>query len=108
MDHRIIQSVQLGLGLEIFKTSMCNRHLKLIFIQFFMVTGGLVSGVTILDSTEIYSGSVWKTLPGKLPTPLVGLTVATVNNRVLSFGKHYMLHLYVNFTQEEIDVDIYK
>ena len=58
-----------------------------------MVTGGLVSGVTILDSTEILStvqqssnANVWKTLSGKLPTPLVGMTVATINNRVLSFG----------------------
>ncbi len=68
-----------------------------------MVTGGLISGVDILDSTEILSSiqqssedtksNLWKTLSGKLPIPLVGLRVATINNRVLSFGIENFLSL---------------
>ena len=68
-----------------------------------MVTGGLISGVDILDSTEIFSSLqessedtnsiLWKTLSGKLPIPLVGLRVATINNRVLSFGIENFLSL---------------
>ena len=68
-----------------------------------MVTGGLISGVDILDSTEILSSmqqssedansNLWKTLSGKLPIPLVDLKVATINNRVLIFGIEHFLSL---------------
>ncbi len=49
-----------------------------------MVTGGF-SG-SYLDSTEIFSDSVWRTVAGKLPEPIYGLRAATINTRVLSFG----------------------
>ena len=55
--------------------------------QFLMVTGGLVWGTKSLDSTEIFSDNVWKTVIAKLPISIHNLSVATVNNRVLAFGK---------------------
>ena len=51
-----------------------------------MVTGGYDRS-TRLDSTEIFSESVWRTVAGKLPDPMRFLRVATINNRVLSFGR---------------------
>ena len=54
--------------------------------QFLMVTGGW-DGSTRLDSTEIFSDSVWRTVAGKLPEAMVYLFVATITNRVLLFGK---------------------
>merc|ERR1712110_1111254 len=53
--------------------------------KFLMVTGGW-TGSTRLDSTEIFSDSVWRTVAGKLPDPMSHMSVATINTRVLSFG----------------------
>ena len=50
-----------------------------------MVTGGY-DGSRHLDSTEIFSDNVWRTVTAKLPAPMGSLTVATINNRVLAFG----------------------
>ena len=50
-----------------------------------MVTGGW-AGSTRLDSTEIFSDSVWRTVAGKLPYPMNYMSVTTINNRVLLFG----------------------
>ena len=49
-----------------------------------MVTGGY--GSTRLDSTEVFSDSSWRTVTGKLPDPMIGIRVTTVNNGVLLFG----------------------
>ena len=49
-----------------------------------MVTGGWIGGY--LDSTEIFSDNVWKTVTSKLPAPMYNLGVATIKNRVLAFG----------------------
>ena len=49
-----------------------------------MVTGGWNG--TRLDSTEIFSDSVWRTVAGKLPDSMADLRVATLNNMVLLFG----------------------
>ena len=54
--------------------------------QFLMVTGG-VGESSFLDSTEIFSDNVWRTVAAKLPDKTYGLRVATINNRVLAFGK---------------------
>ena len=52
-----------------------------------MVTGGH-SGSVKLDSTEIFIDSVWRIVAAaKLPTPMTGHRIATLNNRVLLFGK---------------------
>ena len=51
-----------------------------------MVTGGYGGG--FLDSTEIFSDNVWKTVTSKLPAPISNLRVATVFNRVLAFGNN--------------------
>ena len=50
-----------------------------------MVTGGY-DGSSRLDSTEIFSDNVWRTIPAKLSAPMFGLGVVTINNRVLAFG----------------------
>lgn len=55
-----------------------------------MVTGGS-TGTSVLDSTEIFSDKVWKTVNAKLPFPVDGLQLATINNRVLSFGNSFYL-----------------
>ena len=52
--------------------------------QVFLVTGGF--SYSHLDSTEIFSQNVWRTVAAKLPFPMFGLRVATINNRVLCFG----------------------
>jgi len=59
--------------------------------KFLMVTGGAPAKSNsrprnYLDSTEIFSDNVWRTVAAKLPTKLLGPRVATINNRVLLFG----------------------
>ena len=59
-----------------------------------MVTGGWYNGngglnTPDLDSTEVFSDNVWRTLSTKLPFPMGIMKVATVNNRVLFFGKSF-------------------
>ena len=53
-----------------------------------MVTGGQKEDGSryYLDSTEIFSDNVWKTVSGKLPVPMYDLRAATISNRVLIFG----------------------
>ena len=60
-----------------------------------MVTGGLryLDGVGVgagvrkyLDSTEIYDDNDWKTVTGKLPSPMYHLRATTFENRVYIFG----------------------
>ena len=58
--------------------------------QLFMVTGGY-TGSSSLDGTEIFNDNVWRTVEAaKLPAPIYGLRVATLNNRVLSFGNSFL------------------
>ena len=54
--------------------------------QFLLVTGGYDYGSGYLDSTEIFSDNVWKTLTAKLPAPMGSMRTASINNRVLAFG----------------------
>jgi len=55
--------------------------------KFIMVIGGYAeSWKNPLDSTEIFTDNVWRTVAAKLPAPMWRLRVATINNRVLSFG----------------------
>ena len=62
--------------------------------KFFMVTGGTGAiGSSDLDSTEIFSDNVWKTVDGKLPVPMYDLRAATISNRVLIFGNHFVILL---------------
>ena len=64
------------------------RYIK----KFILVIGGYsessteFSATKILDSTEILSASGWTTVTAKLPSPMYGLRISTINNRVLSFG----------------------
>ena len=52
-----------------------------------MVTGGYSeSSRSYLDSTEIFSDNVWRTVDAKLSAPKTGLRIATINKRVLAFG----------------------
>ena len=56
-----------------------------------MVTGGFDDGNNELDSTELLRpGSEWQVITSasaKLPRPMEGVTVLTVDNRVLLFGE---------------------
>ena len=50
--------------------------------QFLMVTGGHRE----IDSTEIFSDNIWRTVAARLPAPMSEFRVATINNRLLAFG----------------------
>ena len=41
-----------------------------------------------LDSTEIFTGTEWTTVGGKLPRAMYYMQVATINSRILAFGKY--------------------
>ena len=51
-----------------------------------MVTGGNDGPNNYLDSTEIFSDNVWRTVAARLPVAMNSPRVATINNRVLAFG----------------------
>ena len=62
-----------------------------------MVTGGLDG--SRLDSTEILRpGSDWQEITAKLPRPMFAVRMATVDNRVLLFGKTYYCCVVVSLT----------
>ena len=60
----------------------------IILPQVFLVTGGY-NGDNRLDSTEVLRpGSEWQEITSaRLPRPLFGVRVITVDNRVLLFGE---------------------
>ena len=62
--------------------------------QILLVTGGKI-GSSLLDSTEIFSNNVWRTLTAKLPVPMDNMEVATINNRLLLFGNSFLCCLNV-------------
>ena len=45
-----------------------------------------------LDTTEIYSDNVWRTVAGKLPVALYYSRAIDISNRVLLFGKKKATH----------------
>ena len=53
--------------------------------QFLFVTGGY-DGSSGLDSTEVLNDGIWMTVNAKLSSPISALRIASINNRVLSFG----------------------
>ena len=52
-----------------------------------MVTGGLSYSNNNMDTTEIFSNNIWRIVAGKLPVPMQSLSIATISDRVLLFGK---------------------
>ena len=53
-----------------------------------MVTGGLGDDGNLLDSTELLRpGSGWQVITARLPRPLNGVRVTTVDNRVILSGE---------------------
>ena len=59
-----------------------------------LVTGGLDSREEFLASTEVYSPSTgeWREVPGgALPRPMRGVSVVSLDNRVLLFGEKIIL-----------------
>ena len=56
-----------------------------------LVTGG-GDGTVLLDSTEIFSDNVWRTVAGTLPQPMYRARAASIDNRVLLFGKNVIPH----------------
>ena len=70
-----------------------------------MVTGGYnLLGDT--DSTELFDSTVgyWSGILGNLPMPMSSMKAATVNNRVLVFGKNYKFLFSIQ--QEDFQEDI--
>ena len=64
--------------------------------QILLVTGGKKGdGLSYLDSTEVFSDNVWRTLTAKLPVPMDRMKVAPINNRVLLFGNSFFCCLNV-------------
>lgn len=55
-----------------------------------MVTGGY-NLLDDIDSTELFDSSVgaWRLIEGSLPMPMSSMKAATVDNRVLVFGKTF-------------------
>ena len=56
-----------------------------------IVTGGVDTRALpfkYFDSTELHNGEKWTLVTPKLPTALQGLSLETVNNEVLLFGKN--------------------
>ena len=79
--------VKVTIGIKIFRII----H-KIVFIfyyhyQLLMVTGGMFSQSSRLDTTEVYKDNVWRTVTGRLPLGLRGQTAISVNNRVLLLGR---------------------
>ena len=65
--------------------------------QVLLVTGGFDEDLNRLDTTEfLRPGSDWQVITSaRLPRPMTGVRVATVDNRVLLFGEWNMsCHLY--------------
>ena len=52
-----------------------------------MVTGGLSYSNAKMDTTEIFRNNKWNIVAGKLPVPMESLSIATINDRVILFGK---------------------
>ena len=58
-----------------------------------LVTGGWTYDYNALASTEVYrpSAGEWREVPGgALPRPMAGVSVVTLNNRVLLFGEEIL------------------
>ena len=63
-------------------------------IQVLLVTGGTVSNMNQLASTEVYrpSAGEWREVPGgALPRPMTDMGVVTLDNRVLLFGEKILI-----------------
>ena len=61
-----------------------------LFIYHYVVSGGVMTyngntGIR-LSSTEIYSNNVWR-FAGALPETMWGMSAASINNKLLLFGK---------------------
>ena len=70
-------------GKKVNQIVLDHTYLKYTFnCQFLMVTGGHRE----IDSTEIFSDNVWRTVAARLPAPMSEFRVATINNRLLAFG----------------------
>ena len=55
--------------------------------QVLLVTGGW-DGDNLLDTTEMFRpGSEWQVITARLPRPMKGVGVTTVDNRVILFGE---------------------
>ena len=60
-----------------------------------LVTGGLDVGVESLDSTEILEDKDWRTT-APLPSARSGLRAASINNKILVFGKNIFIFYDIN------------
>ena len=51
------------------------------------------TGSAYSDSTEIFDGNNWTTV-GRLPWGIINFPIITIDNKVLSFGKHISKSIY--------------
>ena len=54
-----------------------------------MVVGGL-TGFTWLDTTEVYQDNEWRTVSGILPRAISNMAAASINDKILLFGKIFI------------------
>ena len=64
--------------------ALIHSHVKL---QFFDWASIYILYKVSLDTTEIFSNNIWRIVTEKLPVPMQSLRIATINNRLLLFGK---------------------
>ena len=63
--------------------------------QLLIVTGGYDIS-NLLDTTEIYQDSVWRTVTGKLPVPMFGMRIATASNKIFLFGIKTLSYYFID------------
>ena len=74
------------LDVETVGNTHCEGYLqKLLFLQYFLVTGGF-DGSSYLDSTEVFTGVSWR-LMASLPRKMRHLRAANIDNRVILTGQ---------------------
>ena len=55
-----------------------------------MVTGGIGSSSSRLDTTEVFKDGAWIVSAGKMPIAITNLDGTTISNRAMVFGKNYL------------------
>ena len=68
-----------------------NKYI-IIILQVLLVTGGKDGSYSYLDSTEILEDTTW-TITAPLPSGRFGLRAASINNKILVFGKNIFIFM---------------
>ena len=70
-----------------------NKYI-IIILQVLLVTGGFDDSNNRLDSTEILEDTTWKTITAPLPSARCGLRAASIDNKILVFGRNIFINMY--------------